>query len=279
MDKKWIEIINNFMKSETGLKLKKFVSSEREMKTIYPLPEDVFRVFKLVPFDKVKIVILGQDPYHDGSADGIAFSSRSDKTPPSLRNIFKDIYNIYSYLKKIEGVESLPFEQYFESNSLESWCNEGILLTNTCLTVEEGKPGSHSGKGWEELIKTILQELDKDEKPKVFMLWGNHAKSFKQYLSDKHKILECGHPSPLGKGFENNLHFLKAIAYLGRKGQFNPNVKDYSGCLSKKFFDVSKKYNGDDQFMTTMDGLLCQISLLLPTPELDLRTYKAIENE
>jgi uracil-DNA glycosylase len=179
----------------------------RKDRTVYPPDRQVFRALSL-PFNKVRAVILGQDPYHGkGQAHGLAFSvPEGIKTPPSLRNIFKEIAD------DLGNPDILS-----RSTDLSDWAGQGVLLLNATLTVEEGKPGSHSSKGWGMLTDQILQTLSEELNNRVFMLWGAHAQA-KQNLIDKdrHMVLSAAHPSPLSayRGFFGCRHFSKANTYL-----------------------------------------------------------------
>lgn len=205
----WDDIITGFLKSETGNTLKLKIKELRETHTIYPESKNLFRAFTLCPYAKVKVVILGQDPYPDGSADGLAFSSSiKTKRPSSLKNIFAEIMRT----EYADGVDSSVI---FLSNSLESWAQQGVLLLNRTLTVEAKKINSHKSLGWSELIGDVLTELNKIDRPIVFMLWGAHAQDLgTKYLNNKkHLILESYHPQaqnyPGGdtKMFVGNNHF------------------------------------------------------------------------
>lgn len=168
---------------------------------------EVFRAFKLTPLDEVKVVIIGQDPYHTKNiADGLAFSSKNPKKiPPSLRNIFKAI--------EIDlGIKNT-------NPSLESWSKQGVLLMNTALTTVVGQPLEH-GEYWVDFTKNIIKALNSHKDKLIFLLWGNHAKSLKQIISERHYILEATHPSPLSaKGFINCLHFSETNRILTQEGK------------------------------------------------------------
>lgn len=167
-------------------------------KNVCPKKEDVFRAFELCPLEKIKVVIFGQDPYYQKDvADGLAFSTQSTKCPASLKNIFIEIKDEYP-------------ETVFRSNDLSSWAKQGILLLNTCLTVEENNPLSMVGI-WKDLILDVISILNKEDKKIIFVLWGNHAKKLKQFIDSKHFILESSHPSPFSAnyGFFKNGHFKK----------------------------------------------------------------------
>lgn len=175
----------------------------------------VYRAFALTPFEDVKVVILGQDPYPNPEfADGLAFSSRSETTPPSLLNIYKE-------LEKDLGVK------IFRRSNLEDWARQGVLLLNTRLTTKKFQPGSHDKIGWEYLTREVLHRLITDQSPKVFILWGNDAqKTFKDAVNltsdnnEHHLVIKSAHPSPLSarKGFFNSKPFSRTNTFLKEKG-------------------------------------------------------------
>jgi uracil-DNA glycosylase len=171
---------------------------------IYPKKSDIFNAFTLNPLD-VKCVILGQDPYHGpNQAHGLSFSVKEEvNTPPSLRNLFKELKNDLGIVIPKHGC-------------LEKWKNQGVFLLNTVLTVERGKPKSHENKGWQTFTTSIIKSLSDKRENLVFMLWGNHAKSYKEYIDkDKHLILEAAHPSPYSANkFFGCKHFSKTNEYL-----------------------------------------------------------------
>jgi uracil-DNA glycosylase len=175
-------------------------------RVVYPAPKSVFSAFTLCPFDKVKVVIIGQDPYHGvGQAHGLSFSVPDGvKTPPSLQNIYKEI-------KADLGIE-VPV-----CGNLERWAKQGVLLLNATLTVEDGKPASHQGLGWEIFTDAVIKTISDQKEHVVFLLWGNFARS-KASLIDKtkHLILEAPHPSPFSahSGFFGCKHFSQANVYL-----------------------------------------------------------------
>lgn len=173
---------------------------------IYPPARHIFRAFDLCPFDSLKVVILGQDPYHGaGQAHGLAFSVQDGiKTPPSLKNIYKEIVSDLG--------KDIP-----ESGNLERWARLGVLLLNATLTVVEGRPGSHQGRGWERFTDAVIQTVSDKKEHVVFMLWGNFARSKAALINqEKHCILEAPHPSPLSAhaGFFGCKHFSQANHYL-----------------------------------------------------------------
>lgn len=203
---KWKEVLKEEFKKEYFFKLKEFLEKEYINKTVFPKRENIFRAFKLTEYDKVKVVILGQDPYHDvNQANGLAFSvNEGVKLPPSLVNIYKEITNEYG------GV--IP-----KNGDLESWAKQGVLLLNTVLTVRAHMPNSHKNKGWETFTDEVIRKLNDKSKPIVFLLWGNNAKSKKSLIdTNKHYVLESVHPSPLSshRGFFGCNHFIKVNEIL-----------------------------------------------------------------
>lgn len=202
---------NDIIKEEENkdyyIKLNKFLTKEYNNKEIFPCVEDLFNAFKYTPFNSVKVVILGQDPYHGkGEAMGLSFSVRDGvNIPPSLKNIFKEINFEYGY-------DDIP-----KSGNLEKWAKQGVLLLNSVMTVEKDKPASHKNKGWEIFTDTVIQKLNERDIPTVFMLWGNYAMDKAKYItSDKHLVLKSFHPSPFSarKGFFGCNHFKEANNFL-----------------------------------------------------------------
>lgn len=183
----WNEFIEEEQEKEYYKKLMLFIENEYDSKMIFPQKEDLFNAFDMSSFEDVKVIILGQDPYHDyDQANGLAFSvKQGNKIPPSLRNIYKE-------LSSDLGVE-IP-----EHGDLGSWAKQGVLLLNTILTVEAHKPLSHKDKGWEIFTDNVITRLNNDSTPKVFILWGNNARKKRTLISnEKHLIIESSHPSPL----------------------------------------------------------------------------------
>jgi uracil-DNA glycosylase len=200
------EIIEEESKKEYFKELQSFVDEEYKNKTVFPERKNIYASLENTPFDKVKVVILGQDPYHgEGEAHGFAFSVKPGiKIPPSLKNIYKELNAEYGCY--------IPNNGY-----LMKWAKQGVLLLNAVLTVEKDKPASHQGKGWEKFTDRVIEEIDKKDEPVVFMLWGNFAKSKKKLLTNKnHLVLESPHPSPFSArhGFFGNNHFKLANEYL-----------------------------------------------------------------
>jgi len=199
----WKDVLAPAMAHPKMVELKKFLKSEREKgKVIYPESKDIFRAFNLISFDDVRVVVLGQDPYHSpGQADGLCFSSRGSKTPASLRVIFKEIYKDFN----IQYFHEKAYETFFPTNSLENWAKNGFLLLNTILTVEQGKPGGHKDLGWEILIKAVFDGLNKKEEPIIFLLWGRYAESFRSQISEQHIVLTAPHPAAELNGQKENI--------------------------------------------------------------------------
>ncbi len=182
---------------------------------IYPSKGDLFRAFFETKFDDVKVVLLGQDPYHrPGQAHGLSFSVPDGvRVPPSLRNIYKEIQRDFDVSPELEP---------FQSGELHRWSGQGVLLLNSVLTVEEGKAGSHQKKGWEEFTDAVIRCLAQEKKGLVFFLWGSYAQKKAGFLSKReHCILETVHPSPLSayRGFLGCDHFSTCNLYLKKTGQ------------------------------------------------------------
>lgn len=189
---------------------KQLVTRGKAGTTIYPPPDRWFTAFNLTPFDQVKVVILGQDPYHGaGQAHGLCFSVMPGvPIPPSLRNVYKE-------LKEDLGIEPV------KHGYLESWAKQGVFLLNSVLTVEHGAAASHQGLGWETFTDAVIESLNTSTEKTVFMLWGGYAKRKGQMIDTKrHLVLQCAHPSPLSvRGFSGCKHFSKANVYLRQHGK------------------------------------------------------------
>lgn len=210
INKKWDQVLKSEIKQEYFKKLKEFIDKEYQKKTIYPEYQDIFNAFKYTDYDQVKVVILGQDPYHGyKEAHGLSFSVQDGvKRPPSLNNIFKE-------LKRDLKKERL-------SNDLTDWAKQGVLLLNCIMTVVKDSPASHKNKGWEMFTDNVIKYLNKREEPIVFILWGNYAKSKKALITNKnHLILESVHPSPFSanNGFFGSNPFSKVNDFLRKKNQ------------------------------------------------------------
>ncbi len=206
----WDNVLKEDFNSENYLRLRAFLAEEYRRHVVYPDMHDIFNALKATPYEKVKVVLLGQDPYHNpGQAHGMCFSVKPGvDTPPSLVNVFKEI-------KDDVGIENT-------SPYLVGWAQQGVLLLNTVLTVRAGEANSHKGKGWEVLTDSIIRHLNDRKEPIVFMLWGANARSKKALItSPQHLILECAHPSPLSayNGFFGCKHFSKCNAFLQNHGE------------------------------------------------------------
>ena len=206
----WDILLKEEYQQEYFKKLLDFVNEEYKHKTIYPKKNEVFNAFRYTSFDNVKVVILGQDPYHGpNQAEGLSFSvSNSVLKPPSLQNIFKEL----------ESDLGIPFPK---SNSLKPWARQGILLLNAVLTVEEHKPTSHKDKGWELFTDNAIKKINEKEEPVVFILWGAYARNKKSLITNpKHLIIESAHPSPFSarNGFFGSKPFSKTNSFLKKNG-------------------------------------------------------------
>ena len=206
----WAEPLSEEFKKPYYAALYQKVKEEYNTQQIFPAAEDVFKAFHLTPLHDVKVVILGQDPYHNvGQAHGLCFSVKPDvDVPPSLVNIYKE-------LKDDLGC-SIPNHGY-----LEKWAKEGVMLLNTVLTVRAHQPNSHQGIGWEEFTNAAIRVLNEQDRPIVYMLWGKPAQSKKKMLTNpKHLILMAPHPSPLSahRGFFGCKHFSQANEFLEKNG-------------------------------------------------------------
>ncbi len=197
-------------KKEYYINLKKFIDNEYKTKVIFPERKQILLSMEITPYENIKVVILGQDPYHGvGEAHGLAFSvSKNVKIPPSLQNIYKE-------LNRDLGLK-IP-----NNGFLLKWARQGVLLLNSTLTVEKDKPGSHQNKGWETFTDNVIKAINEKETPVVFMLWGKFAKSKASLITNKnHLILTSSHPSPFSVkyGFEGCSHFSKANKFLEENG-------------------------------------------------------------
>ena len=209
----WDNILADEWQKPYYLELRKFLKQEYSTQTVYPNMEDIFNALKLTSFKDTKVVIIGQDPYHGfGQAHGLCFSVKKGVVPPpSLKNIYKE-------LKSDVGFE-IP-----NHGELTSWAKQGVLLLNNVLTVREGLPNSHKGKGWEIFTDRVIGELNKKETPVVFLLWGANAQKKAEIITNpKHYKLMTVHPSPLSasRGFFGCRHFSKTNEIL-QKNRINP---------------------------------------------------------
>jgi uracil-DNA glycosylase len=207
IEESWKKELKDFFETETFNALSSFVKDEYLSKKVFPTPRNIFRAFSLTPFSKVKVVILGQDPYHgEGQAVGLSFSvPEGVVVPPSLKNIYKEIES------------DLGTKKDFSSGDLELWARQGVLLINAVLSVVANTPASHKGKGWEEFTDTVIQRLSDKHEHLVFMLWGNFARGKRSLIdTNKHLVLEAPHPSPFSvhTGFFGCKHFSQCNSYL-----------------------------------------------------------------
>lgn len=206
----WDTILQDEFKKDYYLKLREFLKYEYSHYHVYPNMYDIFNALKYTDYNDVRAVILGQDPYHGpGQAHGLCFSVKKGVVPPpSLKNIFKELY---------EDLGVAPPQ----SGELIPWTKQGVLLLNTVLTVRQGQANSHKGKGWEQLTDSIIKKLNEREKPIAFILWGGNARSKSGLITNpKHGIFQCAHPSPLSafNGFFGCRHFSKVNNFLIQNG-------------------------------------------------------------
>ncbi|MBL1276169.1 MAG: uracil-DNA glycosylase [Ectothiorhodospiraceae bacterium] len=208
----WLSILSDEFEQPYMQTLKQFLVTEKQQgKIIFPPGELIFNAFNATPFDSVKLVILGQDPYHGpNQAHGLCFSVLPDVPfPPSLLNIFKEIHQDL-------GI-SMP-----DHGCLQSWAKQGVLLLNAMLTVEQSRAGSHQGRGWEQFTDRAIQLLNEQREGLVFLLWGSYAQKKGQLIDrQKHLVMSSPHPSPLSahRGFFGTQHFSRANDYLTQQGQ------------------------------------------------------------
>jgi uracil-DNA glycosylase len=210
IEESWKAVLQDEFQSAYFQELRQFLIEEKQEHIVYPPGPLIFNAFNLCPFDKVKVVILGQDPYHGpGQANGLCFSvSNGIKHPPSLVNIFKEMQKDLN----------IP---YPKTGDLTGWASQGVLLINTSLTVRAHTPMSHQGKGWEQFTDAVIRQLSEKREGVVFILWGRHAQN-KRVLIDtsKHYLLEAAHPSPFSaNGFFGCRHFSKANYLLLQQGK------------------------------------------------------------
>ena len=205
INEKWDKILEPEIRKEYFSKIIENLDIEYQNNIVFPKKEEIFNAFHLTSYDDLKVVILGQDPYHgEGEAEGLAFSVKENiKRPPSLRNIFKELKN------------DLNIER--DNNSLKDWAVQGVLLLNTILSVKKDSPLSHKYLGWENFTDEVIKIINEKETPVVFILWGNYAKSKKTLITNKkHYIIEGSHPSPFSanRGFFGTNPFSKTNEFL-----------------------------------------------------------------
>jgi len=207
----WLEVLASEFDKPYMINLQSFLAKEMQEQVVYPRGSDIFNAFNFTPFDKVKVVILGQDPYHgEGQAHGLCFSvPQGIKPPPSLVNIFKELEQSLGIVRPPHGC-------------LESWAQQGVFLLNTCMSVRAGLANSHAGQGWEIFTSRVIEVLNERREGIVFMLWGSPARAKASMIDrSKHLVLEAPHPSPLSahRGFIGCGHFKQANEYLVSRGE------------------------------------------------------------
>lgn len=207
----WKKVLNDEFQKEYFIELTQFIREEYVNKSIFPPAKLIFNAFDRCAFDEVKVVIVGQDPYHEpGQANGLCFSvNEGVQIPPSLVNIYKEVANDFGY--------PAP-----KSGNLERWAQQGVLLLNATLTVQAHRAGSHQGKGWETFTDAVIQKISHEKEHVVFILWGAYAQRKGEGVdATRHLVLKSPHPSPLSahRGFFGNKHFSKANEYLLAHGK------------------------------------------------------------
>lgn len=207
----WKDVMEEELQNGTLGPIRAFLEQAYASSPVYPAKENIFKALEMTPLDQVKVVILGQDPYHEpGQAQGYSFSVPSQvRIPPSLQNIYKELSAEYQ----------VPV---YRTGNLSDWAAQGVLLLNSIMTVEQGKPLSHSKIGWQKFTDDLIRVLNKQDQPIVFLLWGGHARKAKALLDNpNHLVLEAAHPSPLSanRGFFGCNHFVKANQFLQEHGK------------------------------------------------------------
>ena len=205
----WDDLIYSELEKPYFKDLVSFLKDEDMHHVVLPPKDKRLSCFKLTPYDHVKVVIIGQDPYHNlNQAHGLAFSVENDDFPPSLKNIYKELVSDLNV-------------SYPTTGNLTDWAKQGVLLLNTCLTVRIHEPLSHQKKGWEIFTLEVVKKVNEKKDSVVFILWGNHAKSFMKYIDQtKHKVITSAHPSPLSasRGFFGSKPFSKTNQFLEEQG-------------------------------------------------------------
>ncbi len=210
IESSWLEVLKNEFTKPYFIQLADFIREEYKNHIIYPKGKDIFAAFDYTPFTKTKVVIVGQDPYHnEGQAHGLSFSVKDcPKLPPSLKNIFKELTTDIGNVTTADG-------------NLDKWAQQGVLLLNATLTVRAHNPGSHQNKGWETFTDTVIEKLNSEKESLVFILWGAYAQKKGQIIDkNKHLVIESAHPSPFSadKGFYGSRPFSRANDFLVSKG-------------------------------------------------------------
>ncbi len=219
IDPAWAEILRGEFDKDYFVKLTDFVRSEYATQRCYPPAKEIFNAFNLCPFDNVRVVILGQDPYHGpGQAEGLCFSVKDGmELPPSLVNIFKEVKDDTGAVPQLSETALAKGKRMY-NGSLRRWAEQGVLLLNATLTVREHQAGSHQRHGWETFTDAVIKAVSDRKEHVVFILWGGYARSKKNLIdSNRHLILESVHPSPLSAnrgGWFGNRHFSRCNEYL-----------------------------------------------------------------
>lgn len=217
----WKDALKEEFEKDYFIKLTEFVRNEYRQHTCYPPGNEIFNAFNLCPLSKVKVVILGQDPYHgEGQAEGLCFSVKTGiALPPSLINIFKEVKDDIGTKPQI--IKDLQGKDMYDG-SLRRWAQQGVFLLNTCLSVRQHEAFSHSRQGWESFTDAVIRTISEKQKHVVFMLWGGPARTKKKIIdTSKHLVLESVHPSPLSAnrgGWFGNHHFSRCNAWLQERG-------------------------------------------------------------
>ena len=206
----WAALLQREIESERHVELQRFVEQERVERTVFPPAQYVYAALELTSFESTKVVVIGQDPYHGtGQAHGLSFSVRGNTPiPPSLRNIFQELFSDVSIQREQNG-------------DLTRWAHQGVLLLNTTLTVREGEPGSHKDRGWEHITDAVISALNGKPTRVVFVLWGAHARNKKTLITQAHHVvIESAHPSPLSahRGFFGSKPFSRINSALEEAG-------------------------------------------------------------
>lgn len=210
----WLKAMRPEFSKPYYKELYRFIKEEYKTHTVYPPADKIFHAFDMTPLNKVRVVIIGQDPYHGkGQANGMCFSvNEGVDLPPSLQNIFREIKNEYGSYEP-------------ENGCLDRWAEQGVFLLNTVLTVREHEPNSHSAHGWEKFTDKVIEEIEKQDRYIVYMLWGRPAQAKAEMITNpKHLVLKSSHPSPLSAyrsidGFFGNRHFIKCDEFFRKHGE------------------------------------------------------------
>lgn len=211
IEESWKSVLDSEFTKDYFVNLVEFVKNEYKTKTVYPPGNEIFNAFNICPFNNVKVVIIGQDPYHGkNQAHGLCFSVKEGITPPpSLKNIYKELNS--------DVGKEIP-----STGNLIHWAEQGVLMLNAVLTVRASEPGSHANKGWETFTDSAIKAVSEKSKNVVFLLWGAYAQKKSELIDDsKHLILKSAHPSPFSvhRGFFGNKHFSNTNNYLKSKGK------------------------------------------------------------